>query len=125
MRNDLSLLCLRLGLGLVFLLFGFDKLPNPQNWIVFLPAYFKFIPLSAYQFLRLQGVIECLIGLHFFAGLFIRPIAFISACILAFIVYNLGFDQTGIRDTGLFFAALSLGFLGPGNWSLDAKLKWL
>ena len=123
MDKNLASLFLRIGLGIVFFLFGFDKLQHPEHWIVFLPVYLSALPLSAYQFLRLQGIVECILGLHFFAGFLIRFVSFFSACVLALIIYTIGLDQAGIRDVGLFCASISLGFLGSGHWSLDAKLK--
>ena len=123
MTNNLALLGLRIGLGIVFFFFGFDKLPHPEHWIIYLPSYLGSIPLSTHQFLRLQGIMECILGIHFFAGFFTRFVAFFSTCVLGLIIYTIGLDHAGIRDVGLFFASFSLGLLGPGNWSLDAKLK--
>ena len=67
--EPLSLLMLRIALGLIFLTHGYPKLMHPapgmQDFFVAhgLPAYF----------LSVSGILECFGALLLFAGLFTRP----------------------------------------------------
>ena len=126
--SSLGLFGLRAGIGVVFLLFGLDKLSNPAHWVVFFPSFLSKIltsqsGLSVYQFLRFQGLIESIVGVQLLLGVMTRPTAASAFLILALIIYALGFDQIGIRDFGLLLSAFGIICLGPGGWSLDAWLK--
>ena len=121
--NSCSLFLVRLGLGIVFALFGYDKLPHPESWIVYYPPLLhRWSPLPPLEWLRFQGVAETLLGIALVLGFMTRLSAVTAAGVLALIVVFLGFDPVAIRDAGLFFAAFSLAISGPGEWSLDAWL---
>ena len=126
--SSLGLFGLRAGIGAVFLLFGFDKLSNPGHWIVFFPSFLNKIltsqfGVSVYQFLRFQGLIESIVGIQLLLGVMTRSTAVVAVLILALIIYAIGFDQIGIRDIGLLCSAFGIICLGPGDWSLDARIK--
>ena len=127
-RRNWGLLILRLGLGGVFLAFGADKLREPANWIVYLPSWMgQTIQnsgwLTVMQFLRCQGLIELALGLQLLLGCLAKWSAAGCSLMLIAIVAVIGFDQTGIRDSGLLSLALALTLLGPGDWSIDAWLN--
>ncbi len=126
--GNFGLLILRIGIGGVFLLFGIDKLQAPSNWIIYLPSQLgQFIQSSGFltviQFLRIQGFVEAALGVQILLGCMTRWSAAASSLALAAIVYCIGLDQIGIRDTGLLSAALAIAILGPGDWSVDAWLS--
>ena len=122
--RNLGLFLLRVGLGLVFTIFGFDKLVHPFNWVGWIPNVVRqqveaSHVLTLFGFLKIQGMVEGLLGLFVLFGFRIRLSALLCAAILVGIVYFLQWDQIGIRDTGLLFSSLALFFLGGGDWSMD------
>ena len=126
--TNLGLFLLRFGVGMVFLIFGCDKLPHPFNWVGWIPnSVSQMIEktgwLSTFEFLWIQGILEGLIGIQLLFGFLTRWSALGAAGILAFIIYFLKFDQIGIRDLGLFFSALSIFSLGGGDWSIDGWIE--
>ena len=126
-RNS-AVLILRIGIGLVFLLFGIDKLRRPLNWVIYLPADMgQAIQnsglVSVVQFLGIQGFIEAALGFHLIVGCLGRWTALGCSVLLMAIISVIGFGETGIRDVGLLSAALALTFLGPGDWSIDGWLN--
>lgn len=127
MQEDLGRLILRGGIGIVFILLGFDKFPHPADWLVYIsPSLSQFLSQAdwtAYAFLRVQGVIELILGLHLLVGFLARFAALGCSVLLALITYSLGWDHTGIRDWGLLICSIAIFFLGPGNWSADALIK--
>lgn len=124
MKNSLGLLILRIGIGLVFLLFGIDKLANPSHWVIYIPADFGHdLDLDMRLVLKFQGMVELLTGIHMLAGLQTRVAASAAAVILLLIIFFLGWDPVTIRDLGLLGACLALVTVGPGPWSVDAVIK--
>ena len=120
-KEACSLLLLRLGLGTVFILFGLDKLLHPGAWIVFYPPQVQhIIAILPYEFLKIQGIAETLIGLALVLGFLTRISAFLSGGILGLIIFFLWLDPLAIRDIGLFSIAIALTISGGGNWSLDS-----
>ena len=120
----LGLLLLRVGTGVVFTIFGFDKLIHPFNWVGWVPIVVRKQVeathlLTIFRFLKLQGVAEGVLGVLILVGVWTRLSALLCAAVLAGIVYFLGWDQIGIRDTGLLFSSLALSLLGAGEWSVD------
>lgn len=118
---------LRIGLALVFLVFGIWKAQTPVAWVIFLPnwvagAVADSESLDAFGVLRLMGFVEAVLGLQLLLGFFTKSTAFVCTLLLAGIVFHVGFDQIGMRDLGLMTAAFSLCFVGGGPWSMD---RWL
>ncbi len=127
---NLGLLLLRSGIGIVFVVFGLDKLPHPTNWLMFIPSLVPQIierisGLTTYQFLRVQGIIEAILGLQLLFGILSRETALCCATFLSGIIYAIGFEQIGIRDLGLFFSSVAILCLGGGEWSIEAWLNRL
>lgn len=119
-RTDYSLLFVRLGLGAVFILFGYDKLLHPENWIIFCPPQAsEIVPFSLYTFLKLQGTAETLLGTALGLGFMTRLSAFFTTVILGLIIFFLWLDPIAVRDIGLLCASLALVISGGGRWSLE------
>ena len=119
-----SALLLRLGLGAVFALLGYNKLPHPENWLVYItPQISHLFPWSPYEFLKLQGIAEFLLGCALMIGFVTRACAFLSAVILALIIFFVWPDFGAVRDIGLLSVSLSLVISGGGRWSMDEFLK--
>ena len=125
-QDSYSLLLIRSGLGIVFILFGYDKLLHPESWIIFYPPQVsQAIPFSPYVFLKFQGVAETLLGTALVLGFMTRLSAFLAAGILGLIIFFLWLDPLAIRDIGLFCASLALVISGGGSWSLEKLFERL
>lgn len=122
-----ALLCNRLGLALVFTIFGVDKILSPSGWSTFLPGALHQelarLAIESSTFLWCLGLAECLLGLQLALGLLTRWTAGLAAAALAAFVLMVGFGGLGIRDLGLLCAALGLCFSGGGRWSIDSWLR--
>lgn len=126
-EKDYAPLFLRLGLGIVFLLFGFHKLAAPEQTRAEIQLLLDIGLGSAAAINYYMGIIEILIALSLILGWYIKysaPAAtFLVTVIFASIVYKYGlsYDPTLFRDIGLIAAGLALWILGPGVLSLDKK----
>ena len=113
-------LSLRLGLGVVFLVFGLDKFRSEEaqfaSWADWVPGWFS--PLIGGQvkgFIYVLGVFEVLAGLAFLSGYLLFWAAFLSSLfLLATVLLSTSgpffgkVDQSTIRDMGLLGGTLSL-----------------
>lgn len=118
---------LRLGLGMIFVVFGVQKLVATPDWLVFFPPELAYQLssveiLDPYKILRLFGMFEALCGVGLLLGWCFRLFAMLATFALIGIVYWVGLDSTGIRDVGLLSMAMALWRMGPGDFSLDAWL---
>jgi uncharacterized membrane protein YphA (DoxX/SURF4 family) len=115
-RLDLPYWALRIGLGVVPMVAGFDKFTNLLvQWQVYLSPFFvRLLPVSPTAFLRAAGVVEIAVGLAILAG-FTRSGAYVAAAWLAGIVLNLLTSGTHLdvaaRDAVMVVAAFTLGRL--------------
>ena len=124
-------LLLTFGLAYVFLFFGIDKFVHPLLWIGWMPPWLQgMFGLMREQWLPVAGVAEVAIGLlilvpHAFVG---RLGTALAALYLLFVLTQTGFlNETGVRDTGLLFAAAALFVLrlditnGPSPYLLPLR----
>ena len=115
---------LRIGVGVVFFLFGIDKFFHVQNWIAYLPTWIMpFLPVSAELFMYIQGVIEALLGFFLIIGFCSRTSGFVCAIMLLVITISMGYNEISIRDFGLFLGALALSLREQMKWSIDGWMK--
>ena len=117
-------LCARLGLALVFLFFGQEKLFNPELWVIYVtPSMSRVLEntgLSLLQFYHWLGALELVLAVQLILGWSLRGAAVLIALELAGIVAVVGLDHTGVRDLGLLLGlAVPLAFQNPDHWSLD------
>ena len=115
---------LRIGVGVVFFLFGVDKFFHVQNWIAYLPTWIMpFLPVSAELFMYIHGVIEALLGFFLIIGFWSRTAGFVCAIMLFIFTISLGYNEISIRDFGLFLGALALSLREQMKWSMDSWMK--
>lgn len=126
--SDLAPFFLRLGLGLVFILFGYHKLSVPTQATAEVQLLLNIGIGSASAINFYLGLVEFMIALALFLGfdsaLSSFSAGFLTIGIFTSLVFKYGINQdpTLNRDVGLIGAALALWLIGPGNWSLD---NWL
>ena len=118
----LSPVVLRVGIGLVIIWFGFQQLSDSSYWISYLPSFTQTLPISQISLAYLNGWFELIFGTLLLAGAYTRVAAFLLTLHLLSIVGTVGYNEIGVRDFGLAFAALSIFLHGPSNWSVDKLL---
>lgn len=113
-------LILRLGLGVVFLVFGLDKFRTEEaqfaSWADWIPGWFSvLIGGRVKAFLYALGAFEVMVGLAFLTGYVLYWAASLSSLfLLATILLSTSgpffgkVDQSMIRDIGLLAGTLSL-----------------
>lgn len=107
-----SQLVLRVGLGAVFVWFGWSSFSNPDMWVRLVPAWTEAIG-SPVTLVKIHGAVELVFGLLLVLGIkkrFAATILFISLLNTLTLVSG----PTLVRDIGLAFALFSL-ILKPKN----------
>ncbi len=110
-RKGLSLIFLICGLAFVFVWFGIDKLVHPTIWSGFLPLWMDgFLGYPNTAWILVIGCLEIL-----FAILILIPVrhvrqagAAIICLHLAGIIWQVGWNDIGVRDIGLFMSSVAL-----------------
>ena len=122
-------LFLRFGLAAVFLLFGSEKLLNPEQAGAEIQLIIEISDMQAIAVNYLFSSIEIFIALSFILGIFIRYSSLAAALLIILffggIVLKFGFqfDPTFNRDLGLLGASIALYLLGAGPLSIDEWRK--
>lgn len=116
-KGGLSQLCLRIGLGVVFVWIGIDVFRNPTDWVSFVPS----VGIDPNQLLKFGGVFDLVIGIALITGFFYRLAALLGALHVASVLIMFGVDQVLIRDVGLLGALLSLLFWKKNGYK---KRSW-
>lgn len=121
-NRDLALLCLRIGLGVVFVLAGWAKVSHPAGVVglwqrLHLPLPMVFGPVHA--------VVEFGGGILLLAGLFTRLIGLLLAVDMLGALFLVKIHTpTFIGEEWLaFWISLALLAVGAGSISLDAMLR--
>lgn len=118
-------LILRLGLAIVFFLFGYQKLSVPEQTRAEIQLLLDIGLGSAAAINYYLGLFELIIAFSFVFGAFIKYLAPLAAFLLfgffsSFMwKYGLSVDPTLFRDIGLLGGALSLWLTGSGVFSFD------
>lgn len=130
MRENLKIyapLILRLGLAVVFFLFGYQKLSVPEQTRAEIQLLLDVGLGSAAAINYYLGLIELTIAFGFVLGAFIEYLAPLAAFLLfgffsSFLwKYGINVDPTLFRDIGLLGGALSLWLTGGGAFSFDNR----
>lgn len=120
---------LRLGLAVVFLLFGYQKLSVPEQTRAEIQLLLDIGLGSASAINYYLGLAELLVALGFLFGAYMKYIAPLASVLLTgFFVsflwkYGASIDPTLYRDLGLLGGTLSLWFSGAGYFSFDDWLQ--
>lgn len=124
-HQKLAPLFLRVGLALVFLLFGIQKLSNPSQTTaeIQLLSNFELVDAAALNFYL--GLAELCVATSFLLGFKIRLFAIISFLMVAMFFlsflskYGASLNPDLYRDVGLAGASIALFLLGAGPISVD------
>jgi uncharacterized membrane protein YphA (DoxX/SURF4 family) len=103
----LAPLVLRIGIGFVFLYFGWSAVAEPQMWTGFVPAWTNAIG-SPEMLVRLHGIFELVGGLLLITGLWTGVVSGLLFLNLLHTVFLLSSPQIVVRDLGILAALLSL-----------------
>jgi putative oxidoreductase len=132
---DLGPLFLRVGVGLIFLLHGWQKffdigVSNYAAFIDSLGVPFADVVAPVQAFVELVGGVLLILGL--FTRFTVLPLIVISLGALMLVRDNIGFITPSTNppgagaelDTAILAGELCLLFIGPGRFGLDAMLGW-
>ena len=114
-------LTLRLGVSLVFLWFGSQQLMNPRDWTSYLPLFTSSWPFQTTTLVTFNGIFEIIFGTLLLIGFYTRLSSFLLALHLFMIILSVGYNEIGVRDFGLFMAALTIFFWGEDEWCLNRR----
>lgn len=110
-KIDTARLLIRLGVGIVMLLFGLSQIKSPAKWLGYIPGFLKFImPIRPTSFMRLHSLGNIVLG-GLLVSSFWQPVSIWLALIwwgtiLPFAFYY-GYT-TGLRDFAIIMALVSL-----------------
>jgi len=121
--KEYSPIAVRLGISIVFLLFGISQIFNGKNWLAWLPPFVDSFPLDPLTFVLFIGIFNFIVGGLLLIGLFTRLAALLGVLHLIGVISVLGYNDIAIRDFGLMLASLSIFLHGPDKWCLDMKIK--
>lgn len=120
-------LIIRIGLAIVFLLFGLQKLSNPSQTTAEIQLLLNWKLSNATALNYYLGLTEIILAVAFLIGFKIRIVTVIASSLLILFLssflakYGLSINPDLYRDIGLLGAAIALFLLGAGPWSADAK----
>ena len=129
MNSSFAPLAVRIGLFVVFLLFGLQKLKNPGQSTAEIQLLLNWNIINAAALNYYLGLVEILLAILFLVGFKTRIAAFTASLLLtvfflSFLVkYGLSINPNLYRDIGLLGAAVSLFLTGGGRLSLDERWK--
>lgn len=125
-RHGWSYLCLRLGLGAVFLWIGVDIWRHPEAWLGYVPSD-PALGMPRETVLSTVSVFDAALGILLVMNVWPKLVGLAAAAHLAGVVASNGIDAVLIRDVGLLGAALAI-VLWPayyrrrGRWL--SRLPW-
>lgn len=110
---SLAPVVLRFGLVAVFAWFGASQLTDASMWVSLVPEWANRISgISATTLVMLNGGFEVIATILLAIGIQVRIVATFLALHLFVITSHLGLSPVGVRDFGLSFATLAMGFFG-------------
>lgn len=118
--KDYAPVFVRLGVGVVFFLFGIDQLIRPEAWFAWLPSWVTWV--GPEKFFLMNGIFDLVVGILLLVGLLTRIAAFFAVLHLIGVILVLGYNDVAIRDFGLLLGALSVFLYGADKLCLDKKI---
>jgi uncharacterized membrane protein YphA (DoxX/SURF4 family) len=112
----------RYSLTLMFLWFGVQQVVESSAWIGFLPTWTSALPLSAEQFVQINGLLEIVLAFLLGVGIYTRFAAIVLGLHLLGIAISVG-DAIGVRDAALAMCTLALAVGAPDIYTLDVQRK--
>lgn len=122
-------LVLRLGLAVVFILFGLKKLISPSQATAEIQLLMNFELVDAAALNFYLGLLEIIIAAAFLIGFKVRVFTVFAGVLLTlffisfFAKYGFSINPDLYRDIGLLGGAIALFLLGAGPWSIDERKK--
>lgn len=113
----------RIGVGLVFFIFGIDQIIRPEVWFAFIPQFALEFGISQYTLIYLNGAFDLIIGTLLLLGLLIRISSGLGILHLIGLVLTFGYTDIAVRDFGLLIVLISVFLQGPDRLSLDQKFR--
>ncbi len=104
----------RLGIGFVFIWFGWSGITNPQMWMSLVPAWTGTFA-SAHTLVLLHGWFELIFGILLFAGFWIRITSALLFINLFHTLFLVGYGAILIRDIGLCALTLTVFLWGEDS----------
>lgn len=106
----------------VFVWFGTSQLTNPAAWTSLVPSWATTLSgMDAATIVRLNGLMEILLGAHLAVGVYVRWVALALSVHLFVITTSLGNTAIGARDFGLAIATFALALQGEDKWCVLYK----
>lgn len=127
--QDIGLLLIRIGLGIMFILHGYPKMfGGPETWVeIGTATQYLGIDFAPMFFGFMAGVTEFFGGIFLLLGLFFSPSVFflLVVMIVATISHIGASDGFASYSHSIQMAIVFLGlfFIGPGKFSLDNTLQ--
>lgn len=126
-KLDIALLILRIGLAVVFFLFGFHKLSSPSQTTAEIQLIVN-LGIGAVSAINYYlGLAEVVIALGLIAGAHTRLFGILAALLTVsflasfLIKFGLSINPDLYRDVGLTAIGIAIFITGGGRYSLDAR----
>ncbi|MBI2062666.1 MAG: DoxX family membrane protein [Candidatus Yanofskybacteria bacterium] len=115
-----SYLALRLGLAVVFLWFGIDKMFRPAYWLnAWVPQNIQTLiaqfSVTGLQFIYLNGIFEILVGLSLITGVFAKFFSVLAILFLLSVLIFVGISEVTVRDFAMIGGFIAIVFWPNGN----------
>ena len=120
--NIYAPIILRYSMVAVFLYFSLSQFFQPIQWVGYVPESITSV-VSAETVVFANATFEIIFAILLGLGVFTRISALLLGLHLFGITLDVGFNPTGIRDFGLAFATIVVGFYGTDKFCLENKWK--
>ena len=102
----------RIGISIVFLIFGIWQIIHPESWFGYLPNFVSNLGFNLNTVVLLNGFLDTFIGIGLIVGIFVRFFSLIAIVHLIGIILSLGWNDVAVRDIGLLIVLISIFFNG-------------